>query len=214
MHVWSSLFSWGSVRSCVAVWRRAPFRLNIATHSLSSVREQSPKDLFLPGTDWAPQPGLSSAALPISRMGFCESVPSLSVMVTRQPCQEETKQLHFLSFPSGGGLCVPRGGGPDVSSCLTETEWAYPWNFLTWPSLDFREGRTPSQKHWELQHINSPAELNKSVYCMAYCKARCILGTKNEKLEVSFLFLILTWKACFSHMNCALALGSYNRITW
>lgn len=91
----------------MAVWRRAPFRLNIATHSLGSVREQSLKDLFLPSTGWIPQPGLSSLALLISRMGFCESVPSLSIIVTRQPCQEETKQLHLLSLPSGSGSLFP-----------------------------------------------------------------------------------------------------------
>lgn len=61
----------------MAVWRRIPFRLNIATHSLSSVTEQSQKDLFLPLTDFVLQPGLSLVTLLVSRMGFWESVPSL-----------------------------------------------------------------------------------------------------------------------------------------
>lgn len=51
----------------MVVWRHAPFRLNIATHSLSSVREQSQKDLFLLLTDLVPQTGLSSVTLLISR---------------------------------------------------------------------------------------------------------------------------------------------------
>lgn len=108
------------------VWRHAPFRLNIATHSLSSVREQSSKDLFLPSTDWVRQPGLSSAALLISRMRDSESGPLFLSLSQGSLCQEETKQLHLLSFHSGGGLCVSRGGGPGVSSSLTETEGAYP----------------------------------------------------------------------------------------
>lgn len=51
------------------VWRRAWFRLNIATHSLSSVREQSRKDLFLPLPDLVPQTGLSSMTLRIYSSG-------------------------------------------------------------------------------------------------------------------------------------------------
>lgn len=50
-------------------WRRARFRLNIATHSLSSVREQSQKDLFLPLPDLVPQTGLSSMTLRIYGSG-------------------------------------------------------------------------------------------------------------------------------------------------
>lgn len=45
------------------VWRRAGFRLNIATHSRSSVREQSQEDLFLPLTHSVPQTGLSMTSL-------------------------------------------------------------------------------------------------------------------------------------------------------
>lgn len=51
----------------MVVWRRAPFRLNIATHSLSSVREQSQKDLFLPLADLVPQTSRSSVTFLISR---------------------------------------------------------------------------------------------------------------------------------------------------
>lgn len=52
----------------MVVWRRAPFRLNIATHSLSSVREHSQKDLFLPLTDIVPQTGLSFMTLLICKV--------------------------------------------------------------------------------------------------------------------------------------------------
>lgn len=47
----------------MVVWRRAPFRLNIATHSLSGVRAQSGKDLFLPLTGLVPQTGLATVTL-------------------------------------------------------------------------------------------------------------------------------------------------------
>lgn len=51
-----------------------------------------------------------------------------------------------------------------------------------------REERSPP-KHRELQRINSSAESNKSTYCVVYCEARCMLGTQNKILEISFLFL-------------------------
>lgn len=73
-------------------------------------------------------------------------MPSVSVTGTGQSCKEEAKWPLLLCFPSGGGVRVPRGGGPGVASCLTETELAYPGSFLTRPSLDFREGRTQSPK--------------------------------------------------------------------
>lgn len=198
------------------VWRRARFRLNIATHSLSSVREQSQKDLFLPLPDLVPQTGLSSMTLRIYRsrevliahnlplflvsLGSIfktvsnVSLPSrpfpncIDAPVSESSCpvpaknqgkaqhspisvfllskwvsgegvcplslcvwdkavvQEEAKQPLFLCFPGGGGICVPRGGGPGMASCFTETELAYPGSFLPRPSLDFREGRTQSPK--------------------------------------------------------------------
>lgn len=80
MHLWGSLFSWGSVRSCVVVWRRAPFRLNIATHSLSSVREQPQEDLFLPLTDLVPQTSRSSVTAYLQESGSiaCPQLASVS----------------------------------------------------------------------------------------------------------------------------------------
>lgn len=186
MHLWSSLFSWGSVRSCVAVWRRAPFRLNIATHSLRSVREQSLQDLFLPGTDWVPQPGLSSAALLISRMGFCESVPLFLSLSQGSLARKRLSSFTYLVFPVEVGSVFPEVLALVCLVVSLKQSELIPEIFLHDDLQISEKAEARPWKHCELQHVNSSIELNKSVYCMADCKARYILGTKNEKLEVSF----------------------------
>lgn len=64
----------------MVVWRRAPFRLNIATHSLSSVREQPQEDLFLPLTDLVPQTSRSSVTAYLQESGSiaCPQLASVS----------------------------------------------------------------------------------------------------------------------------------------
>lgn len=127
MHLWGSLFSWGSVRSCVAVWRRIPFRLNIATHSLSSVTEQSQKDLFLPLTDFVLQPGLSLVTLLVSRMGFWESVPSLPLWQGSLARRRQSGLSYFVFLVEVGFVF------PEVVALVWLVvqlkQWAYPWKF-------------------------------------------------------------------------------------
>lgn len=97
---------------------------------------------------------------------------------------------------------------------------AYPENLLTEPSLDFKKEEHSPPKHQELQHINSFAEGNKSAYCALDCKARCILGTKNKMLEISFLFfLFLSWLEKFVFSPYELYIHSWvlkqnNLIMW
>lgn len=117
MHLWGSLFSRGSVRNCVVAWRRAPFRLNIATHSLSSVTEQSQEDLFLPLTDSVPQPGLASVTLLIrgsKGVLTARNLPLFLVHIFQEACN-----VSLLSrLRDGIGRCPSLR---EPSSCLLKT---------------------------------------------------------------------------------------------
>ena len=150
-------------------------------------------------------------------VGFCESRRwSLCAWTRRSFKGEALLPLTLVSVQVGPIFAGAVGLG--VASCVNETEWAYPWSFLMWPSLDFREGRTQSPKHWESQHINSSAELNKSAYCVVGCRARCILGTRNKILEISFLsFFYLSLKNLFSPYELCIQswiLKQTNLIMW
>lgn len=62
------------------------------------------------------------------------------------------------------------------------------WKLSCMPISRFQRRKNSVPKSTELQCMNSPAELNKSVCCVVYCKARCILETKQDTRRF-FLFL-------------------------